>query len=163
MIELKIDKGTGYKYFIDKESELSTGNSGRVYYHRFIVSLYEGRILGSNEHVHHRDGNKLNNSILNLEILSSSEHCKIHNPSNKGIGICVRCEKEFKKDKEYSKFCSTICRDTEHIKDPTITKEILDELIPKMSWVALGKMFGYSDNGIKKRAKALGCNIPKRK
>jgi hypothetical protein len=49
------------------------------------------------------------------------------------------------------------------IKDKTITKDILDELIPLMSWVDLGKMFGYSDNGIKKRAKALGCDVSKGK
>lgn len=163
MIELKLDKSTGYLYFIDKESELATGNSGRVYYHRFIMSLYLGRNLKSSEQVHHKDENKLNNSIFNLEILSSSEHAKIHNPSTIGNGICLQCNKEFEKDKSHSKFCSHKCDSTYRVKNKELTKEILDELIPTMSWVALGKLFGYSDNGIKKRAKALGCTFTKRK
>jgi len=48
------------------------------------------------------------------------------------------------------------------IKDISITKDVLDPLILKHSWTVLGSMFGYSDNGIKKRAKALGCTIPVR-
>lgn len=57
---------------------------------------------------------------------------------------------------KYEKMLS-IPRDA--IKNREITKEELDRLIPKYSWVALGKLFGYSDNGIKKRAIALGCTI----
>lgn len=37
-----------------------------------------GRRLLSGEHVHHIDGNKLNNSPENLRVLTISEHAKIH-------------------------------------------------------------------------------------
>ena len=37
-----------------------------------------GRKLQSNEVVHHIDGNKLNNDISNLKVLSISEHNRIH-------------------------------------------------------------------------------------
>jgi hypothetical protein len=68
------------------------GNNGYLYYqkgrknkqlvHRMILDVKKGQI------VHHRDGNKLNNSKENLEILcGQSEHLKIHNP------VKVRWEK----------------------------------------------------------------------
>lgn len=37
-----------------------------------------GRKLDSSEIVHHKDGNKRNNNISNLEIMSRSEHGKLH-------------------------------------------------------------------------------------
>jgi len=42
--------------------------------HRLIVMRKLGRKLMSWEHVHHIDGNKLNNNIENLRLLQSNEH-----------------------------------------------------------------------------------------
>ncbi|MCX8649972.1 HNH endonuclease [Gilliamella sp. B2776] len=41
-------------------------------------SQWDNRKLIKGEHVHHIDGNKLNNNPNNLIILSASEHAKIH-------------------------------------------------------------------------------------
>lgn len=49
-----------------------------VYEHRHIMELHLGRKLSSTELVHHRDQNKLNNAIENLEITDRSEHVKKH-------------------------------------------------------------------------------------
>ena len=46
--------------------------------HRSVAESMLGRSLMSNEIVHHRDGNKSNNSPDNLEIMTQSEHCKEH-------------------------------------------------------------------------------------
>ena len=161
IVELRLTDN-GYFYFIDVEHPLAVGNSGKVYLHRHVASLSVGRWLSSEEHVHHIDECKTNNHPSNFKILSASEHSKLHMGEvlNK---VCLKCAKEFLPDKHFSKYCSPTCADSSRVVNKSLTKEMLEDLIPKHSWVALGKMFGYSDNGIKKRAKALGCNIPKRK
>ena len=46
--------------------------------HRQIYEEYLGRKLSRDEIVHHRNNNKLDNRIQNLEILSRAEHNRIH-------------------------------------------------------------------------------------
>ena len=46
--------------------------------HRHIMQLKLGRKLKTNEVVHHIDGNKRNNDISNLELISRSQHSKSH-------------------------------------------------------------------------------------
>lgn len=150
----------GYKYFIDYSHPLATGNSGRVLLHRHIASIKEDRWLGSNEHVHHIDEDILNNDPTNLAVLSIEEHNQIHN--HKILLVCKTCNVKYTTANNNTIYCSTKCMGIDKVKDKTLTKELLDTLIPIHSWVALGIMFGYSDSGIKKRAKALGCFIPTR-
>jgi hypothetical protein len=55
------------------------GNSrGYVYKHRYVVEQNIGRLLETWEHVHHIDGNKLNNEYSNLQIVDVYEHMRIH-------------------------------------------------------------------------------------
>lgn len=46
--------------------------------HRRIVEAHIGRELTSDEVVHHKDGNKSNNDISNLEVVTRAEHARIH-------------------------------------------------------------------------------------
>jgi hypothetical protein len=46
--------------------------------HRHIMEVHLGRRLASNEVVHHKDGNKRNNNLSNLEVMSLSEHSRMH-------------------------------------------------------------------------------------
>jgi hypothetical protein len=152
----------GYLYFCDSGHPLADIN-GRVYLHRHLASIKLGRWVTSEEVVHHIDENKLNNSDDNLQVLSSSEHASIH-AIEKGLKLtqvlhCLNCGSSFKQDSTKQIFCSKECSSLSQVKDKTITKELLDKLIPTMTWTKLGQLFGYSDNGIKKRAISLGCDI----
>lgn len=162
-ITIKGPTSEGYLYFIDSDHPLAVGNSGKVYLHRHLASIYIGYWVSRDEHVHHIDGVKLNNSEDNLLVLTSSEHTSMH----KGTLLpkpCIHCSDIFTPtDSNAQIYCSTLCANNSLIKRPDITKEQLDALIPTHSWVYLGKLFGYSNVGIKKRAKALGCTIPNRK
>ena len=51
----------------------------QVKIHRYLMEIKLGRKLLPTEIVHHKDFNKLNNSIDNLEIVTRIEHNKIHN------------------------------------------------------------------------------------
>lgn len=50
----------------------------RFYEHRYVMEQYLGRKLNRNEHVHHIDGNTINNVIENLELITASEHGRMH-------------------------------------------------------------------------------------
>lgn len=51
---------------------------GNVKEHRFIVEQHLGRKLKQNEIVHHINGNKKDNRIGNLQVMTRSEHSKLH-------------------------------------------------------------------------------------
>lgn len=46
--------------------------------HRLVVEKALSRYLTSEEIVHHKDGNTLNNDIENLQIMTASEHSSLH-------------------------------------------------------------------------------------
>lgn len=53
-------------------------NGIRVHEHRYIMEVFMKRKLLPSEHVHHINGDPLDNRIENLELLSISEHTRRH-------------------------------------------------------------------------------------
>lgn len=51
----------------------------KIHVHRIIMCYVSGFILPNDMYVHHKDGNKFNSSIDNLEIMEMSKHQSIHN------------------------------------------------------------------------------------
>lgn len=51
---------------------------GYIYEHRNVVEEHLGRYLEKDEHVHHLNGIKSDNRLENLQVMSNSEHQKIH-------------------------------------------------------------------------------------
>src|SRR3990167_909664 len=46
--------------------------------HRWVMEQALGRKLCSNEQVHHRNGNKHDNSMANLQVMSTTDHLRFH-------------------------------------------------------------------------------------
>lgn len=149
-------ENNGYVYFIDYIHPLATGNSGRVYLHRHIASMEQGKWLASEEHVHHIDGNKLNNIPNNLKILSNSEHARLHS-GEKTVVKCLTCGI----DTTNPKYCSVKCSNQgQRTKLDHLSKEDLELLIWSNSYSFLGRELGVSDNTVRNTAKRLGCKMP---
>ena len=55
------------------------GYYGYCYEHIFVMTEHLGRPLKDGEIVHHKDGNKENNDLSNLDLLEKSIHAKHHN------------------------------------------------------------------------------------
>jgi hypothetical protein len=65
----------GYRYLYVEDAKIAE--------HRHVVEQNLGRKLGSNEVVHHVNGNKLDNALVNLVVLSRSEHQRLHGCSSR--------------------------------------------------------------------------------
>ena len=62
-----------YRYILDRE-HLNSGRNGYIAEHNLVMSKYIKRPLLKTETVHHLDGNKLNNNIENLLLLSNGQN-----------------------------------------------------------------------------------------
>ena len=114
-----IGKGD-YKYALVPEHPNSTKN-GYVLLHRIVVENHLGRLLSPNEIVHHKNHNKFDNRIENLEVLTQKEHGKLHSMTKvrKMYKLkCPCCSKIFYRRGNYVDFrlkrghilyCSRVC------------------------------------------------------
>ena len=58
---------------------------GNVLQHRVVMEAYLGRYLTRSEDVHHINGNRADNRIENLELISHGQHSRITNTGRKII------------------------------------------------------------------------------
>lgn len=85
---MHLNQGNGY---------LEQNKKGRLNgVHRFIMEEFLGRQLEYNEVVHHKNHNKQDNRLENLEVLSRAEHTKIHAKRAERVPKnCPNCKKDF--------------------------------------------------------------------
>lgn len=87
-LSVKIGHG-GYLVIDDEQSQF---HGERV--HRLVASIMIGKPLLSDQHVHHVNGNTLDNNPDNLQILTAQEHGRIHNPNrHNDTFICAQCKR----------------------------------------------------------------------
>lgn len=163
--EFRLDKALGYMYTYKPEHELAN-KAGKVYQHTYVMVQHIQRKLTENEEVHHKDRVRSNNNISNLQLLTSSEHRKLH-CLEAGQGTlqeytCNFCKRTFK---AYSgrkqKFCSKECAVLSRRKF-NLTAEEMQELVWKYPTTVLAKLLGVSDTAVAKRCKKLGVSKPPR-
>ena len=88
-------KGGGYMYARTEPVHPKANSNGLYPLHRVLIEIHLNRILEKNEVVHHKDENKSNNAIENLEVITNSEHAKHHSKKVKAISVnCGCCGKE---------------------------------------------------------------------
>lgn len=111
------------------------GHSYTIGVHRLLMELHLGRRLTTAEHVHHKDGDRANNALDNLEVVDgrthNSEHTRKrnlkHDPDNfvciaadcvspkathKGWGLCDNCWSRARRRKRAIRPCGICCRET---------------------------------------------------
>lgn len=76
---------------------ISTPDRGEIEEHRYIMEKHLGRILETDECVHHKNHDKLDNRLENLEVIDRAAHTSLH--QNEGgerrPAICPECSTPF--------------------------------------------------------------------
>lgn len=87
-------------------------NGKKVRAHRWLMEQKLGRKLLSTEHVHHRDGDPLNNEMDNLEVIESATHMRLHKqiyPDQKNCAFCGEVFQVNPRKRKRHKTCSQRC------------------------------------------------------
>lgn len=68
----------GHKGYIDGKIWRNR-KPARIKQHRYVMEQHLGRALRADEDVHHLNGNKADNRLDNLQLMTHSDHSKLHN------------------------------------------------------------------------------------
>lgn len=127
---------------------------------RCNITTWEGEQISF--HLHHKDGDRLNNELNNLQVLCPNCHSLTDNFAGKAtkkdkkkkskFSKCLRCGKEIRYRSKYCEECIKEKR-SEKSKINSITREELKELIRTTPFTTIAKQFNVSDNAIRKWCK----------
>lgn len=144
----------GYRTVFKPDHPNATA-SGWILEHRFIMSNHLGRPLHRSEIVHHKNEDKLDNRIENLEITTTRDHYYMHDPNkhkrkDRVPKVCRKCGKEYVQktrtlsNHEKSQLCSKDCRNKSNVKYSEDFRESVRSFI------------GYEEDNAKKHGVSIG-------
>lgn len=99
-------------------------NGERKKEHRHVVEKNIGRPLKKTEHIHHLNGNKLDNSLENLKIVTQEEHSQFHPNKSSKRRMVIR---EFNIRKDQDEFLRS-----QPISDAETVRRALDLYLQKI-------------------------------
>lgn len=142
-------------YYIDQQT--------KPFEHRLVADKAFGGIPDG-YHVHHINGIVNDNRSVNLEMLSASEHARLHH----GYSVIVACStcgdpvevKHSQFDRYNSQYCSKRCRGIGQRKAERPTPEYLLHLLTTVgNWCEIAKMYNVSDNAVRKWAISYNLDL----
>lgn len=99
---------SGYIMIRLKSNEFPNKIGRYVMKHRFIMEEYLGKKISKNQDVHHINGDKQDNRIQNLIVLTKKEHQNSHHKKYLPRK-CFNCKNIINNPRKNTKFCSHKC------------------------------------------------------
>jgi hypothetical protein len=81
---------------------ITGGDNFGKYLHKVIWENFYGTEVPEGYHIHHKNGNKLDNCILNLQLISKSEHHRLHQLGENNVMYGKTGEKHHNYGKHHS-------------------------------------------------------------
>lgn len=98
-----LDTNGYYRIRVIGQDVNKNGNIKHILEHRYVMELHLGRLLFENENVHHKNGNKLDNRIENLELWT------VQQPAGQRVEDLLKFAHEI-----LNKYCNLILEDDAH-------------------------------------------------